>query len=250
MTVGAAVKAMVCALGLAITTIASPGPSQAQEASSLFFVPLRDRQDVLRGVVSQVGMLGEIQWRSHALPYGSKFKTIMPSVTGVASLSGFGVAMEQGDDASLMRFVLAATKVRIQELGVSDDIDVRYPDAWIDRGKVNCDQLRTSFEIQSREVALTGARAIVVVITMVSVQHAREAKPDHTTECLDGRYPSRTLRDDSRIFVLEDHDRERALDAIRRELLSMIDRSVVLRIAASNHGALKTIHSWIDSGGN
>jgi hypothetical protein len=250
MTVGAAVKAMVYALCLAITTIAGPGPSQAQEASSLFFAPLRDSQDVLRGVVSQVGMLGEIQWRSHALPYGREFKTIMPSVTGVASLSRSGLAMEQGDDASLMRFVLAATKVRIQELGVSDNIDVRYPDAWIDRGKVNCDQLRTNFEIESREVALTEDRAIVVVITMVSMQRVRGAIPDHTSECLDGRFPPRTLRDASRIFILEDHDRERALDAIRRELLSMIDRSVVLRIAASNQGALKTIHSWIDSGDN
>jgi hypothetical protein len=250
MTVGAAVKALACALCLVITTIIGPGPSQAQEASSLFFAPLRDSQDVLRGVASQVQMLGEMQWTSHALPYNSKFKIIMPSVSGVASLSGAGVAIEQDDEASLMRFVLAATKVRIQELGVSDEIEVRYPDVWIDRGKVNCDQLRANFEIQSREVELAEGRAVVVVITMASMQRVRGAIPDHTSECLDGRFPPRTLRDASRIFVLEDHDRERALDAIRRELLSMIDRSVVLRIAASNHGALKTIHSWIDSGGN
>lgn len=248
--VGECARAMVYVLCLAAATMAGVEPSRAEETSDLRLVPLRDNQDVLRGVASQVEMQGEMQWRSHALPYSSKFKTIMPSVTGLASLSEAGVAMEQDDEASLMRFVLAATKVRIHELGVSDDIEVRYPDAWIDRGKVNCDQLRTSFEIQSRDVALTEGRAIVVVITMVSVQHAREVKPDRTMECLDGRYPSRTLRNASSIFVLEDHDRDRALDAIRRELLSMIDRSVVLRIAASNHEALNTIHSWIDSGGN
>lgn len=250
MTVGAAVKALACALCLVISTVIGPGPSQAQEASSLFFAPLRDSQDVLRGVTSQVQMLGETQWRSHALPYNSKFKIIMPSVSGVASLSGAGVAIEQDDEASLMRFVLAAIKVRIQELGVSDEIEVRYPDAWIDRGMVDCDQLRPNFEIQSRKVELTEGRAIVVVITMVSMQRVRGQVPDHTLECLDGRYPPRTLRDASRMFVIEDHDRERALEAIRGELLSMIDGSVVLRIAASNQGALKTIHSWIDSGGN
>lgn len=246
----APMKAMVFVLCLAITTVADVAPTRAEETSDLLLTPLRDNQAVLQHTISGVQLLGEMQWKSYALPHNNKFQIIMPSVTGVGLLSQSGIDIEQGDEASLLRLVLAAIKSRVQELGVSDDIDVRYPDAWINRGKVNCDELRTNFEIQSREVELTEGRAIVVVITMVSMQRVRGAIPDHTSECLDGRFPPRTLRDASRIFVLEDHDRERALNTIRRELLAMIDRSVVLRIAASNHDALKTIHSWIDSGGN
>jgi hypothetical protein len=143
--------------------------------------------------------------------------------------------------------VLAATTSRVQELGVSDDIAVRYPEAWND-DEPNCDQLRINFAIESREFELKLGRAIVVAITMVSMQQARDVKPDHTMECLDGRYPPRMMRDTSRMLVLEDDDRERALEAIRRALLSMVDYAVVGRIAASNDRALKTIHAWTESG--
>jgi hypothetical protein len=242
--VGECARAMVYALCLATATMAGVGTSRAEEASDPLLTPLRDNQDILQHVVRAVQRLGERQWKSDALPEHSKFKVIMPSVTGVALLSRSGIAMEQGDEASLLRFVLAAIKSRVQELGVSDEIAVRYPDVWNDEGKENCDQLRPSFEIQSREIELTQGRAIVVVITMVSMQGVRELRK--SSEC--SRYPPRTLRDASRIFVLESHDRKPALDTIRRELLSMIDYAVVGRIAASNYRALKTIHAWTASG--
>lgn len=245
-TVGAAVKAMACALCLVTTTVAGLETSHAEEASDLVLTPLRDNQEVLQHLTHMVQRLGEVQWKSYVLPTHSKFQVIMPSVIGVASLSRSGIAMEQGDEASLVRYVLAATTRRVQELGVSDDIAVRYPEHWND--EANCDQLRISFAIESHEFELKQGRAIVVVITMESMQPARDVKPDHSTECLDGRYPPRMMRDTSRTFVLEDDDREQALDAIRRELLSMVDYAVVGRIAASNHRALKMIHAWTASG--
>jgi hypothetical protein len=246
MTVGAAVKAMACALCLATTTVAGLETSHAEETSDLVLTPLRDNQEVLQHIVHMVQRLGEVQWRSYELPTHSEFQVVMPSVIGVASLSQSGIAMKQGDEASLVRYVLAATTSRVQELGVSDGIAVRYPEDWND--EANCDQLRINFAIESREFELKQGRAIVVVITMVSMQPARDVKPDHTTDCLDGRYPPRMMRDTSRIFLLEDDDRERALEAIRRELLSMIDYAVVGRIATSNHRALKTIYAWTASG--
>jgi hypothetical protein len=241
--VAARTRAMACALCLVIMTTAGIEASRAEEASDISLAPLRDDQHNLRGIVSAVQLLGEMQWKSYALPTYSNFQIIMPSLTGVGLLSQSGIAIEQGDEAALMRFVLAAIKSRVQELGVSDEIAVRYPDSWSDEGTGNCDQLRVSFEIQSREIELMQGRATVVVMTMVSRQGVRELRG--SSDC--SRYPPRTLRDASRIFVLEDRDRERALDAIRRELLSMIDGAMVGRIAASNYRALKMIHGWTAS---
>src|SRR5262245_22981138 len=187
-------RATACALCLALAAVAGNTVAKADEAAEEV-PPLSENRQALEGTLWWVQHLGEIGWGPHALPFISPSTTVMPSVTGVGRLAQSGLDLSASDEVSLSKFVRTAIETRVQELGLSERIKVRYPDAWHENGKVNCDQLRMEFELQSREVELAQGRAIVVVINLVAVQGAREYQQDRTVTCLDGHYPPRMQRD-------------------------------------------------------
>jgi len=174
----------------------------------------------------------------------------MPGVTGVGTLSQPGIHLPVKDQVSLGKFVMDAIEARIEELELSDDINLRYPGTYpmVVNGRWSCHEMLMEFYVHAREVALAEGKAMAVVISLNVTQADEVQQSDTSMDCIDGRYPPRVALDGMRILVIQNPDRELVLTQLRQALLSLIDNSVVLRLVASHDDKLQLIHSWLGSG--
>jgi hypothetical protein len=240
---------LVSTVCLALAIISTNAAAHADETTESL-PSLRGNREALQGVIKSIRFLGEPGIQGYDLPVTRRFDILMPGVTGVGTLSQPGIHLPVEDQVSLGKFVMKAIEVRIEELELSDDIELRYPgtDPMIVNDKWSCHEILMEFYVHAREVALAEGKAMAVVISLNVTQADEIRQPDNSLECIDGRYPARVALDGIRILVIQDPDRERILGQLREALLSLIDNAVVLRLVASHDDKQQLIRSWLGSG--
>ncbi len=227
----------VWVISFALLIVSMTVSAHAEEIS-----PLRKDKGFASRVLHTMQLLPEMSYRVPGLPAHHAFNAIASEVVGVNSLARFGLSQNSVDAVALTQFARAAIENRLFELQVSNDIAIKTPSAS-DIRQVDCELLRLDFLVEGSEVEVAGRRVIVVVVDLWAWQDARLRSSDGKEPCIDST-PPLMRRDARRTFAVEVGQREKALQQLHEQIISIIDTAVLLRVAVTNKAALETVHSW------
>lgn len=232
-------RRVACAL---IVALIAAGTAEAEDTS---IVPIRDRADLLKYYRS-IYIADSIHRPLSYLASPHRFKAIAFDVQWAAN------AYVSGDDLDeLRKFGIHATRSRLQELGVADQIMVfEEPQFEVFGGRPPhglsyCDLFHVAFRFTGAP-STHGAEEAAVAMTMVAYQPAEnEAEaPEQSCVRMESR-PAWVLHNGPRLFVVNPNRREAVLAQAREQILFIIDRvfvwSALIRSNETAHGAFNKI---------
>jgi hypothetical protein len=229
---------LACALFVAL---AAAGASEAQDNA---VIPIRDRPDLLE-YYRWTYLADSIHRPLSYLDSPHPFKAIALDVQWAPN------AYVSSNE--LREFAIHATRSRLQELGVADQIIVfEEPEFEFHGGRPPpqglsyCDIFHVAFQLTAAPPLTVGTDEVAVAMTMLAYQPAEnEAEaPEQSCIRLESR-PSWVLHNGSRLFIVNPNQREALLAQVREQVLSLIDRvlicDAIIRSNETAHGSFNKI---------
>jgi hypothetical protein len=228
-------------LFLAVLGTAFPADVGAQEVTSL-----REIKPQLQSFLS-ILRTGTARSYYPGIPQDAAFKSMVVFIEQPFGLVERELFDPSVDVQALSDFTQAAISERLRELEVSEQIALRMSTDLPEKPTAACDEIRFSVGLRGADVALDGRAAVAVTVRVFSWQGAMQSLQGRNAECLGDAAPPWT-GSDTRVFLVNPGDREKALAEARRAILSYVDGTMLIRIVASNETARRSVNLLLKEG--
>lgn len=210
---------------------------QQARASDEEIPPLRNKDNVLVLTHMMLPTLDVMPSPISSIPHTLPFKAI-------------GLEVRWGGEETLGEFARRAMELRLEELGVAEQIRVIHPtdpgtEGLQPPGVSDCDVLRATFVFSSAAHTIGGQDVYAIAADMLATQPVSEEHTAGEWQCVEG-FPRRewALQVGPRVGVVPGRG-ENAAELQRRAILSFIDTEIVRKILSSNKTAAETFRSWL-----
>lgn len=216
-----------------------------QAAGSDEEVPPLRHKERMRGVFISLmdTMIAPVPYFS-SIPINRPFTAIGLAVRGRSS----------PDAEVLAEYARRAMAVRLEELGVSEQIQIILS---LDAGSPGfppvdipyCDMLSVTFSFNAGAHDVDDRHVFVIAADMVAMQPASEERAPGDWHCLkDIPAPDGMMQVGPRVAVVPGEDERAAIQQSQALILSFIDSQIVPRIVRTNKTATETFKSWARDG--
>jgi hypothetical protein len=224
---------------LVLTTTIAPRVALSDEG----IPPLRTKEKMQTIVISLMDIMVA------PVPYVSSMPINRP-FTAV----GFAVRGRTNPDAqALADYARHAMEVRLEELGVSEQIHVvpsvdPIEPGWPPTGVPYCDMLSVTFAFNAAAHNVDGRSVFVIAADMIAEQPASEEDSAGEWQCMkDTPVPDGMMQVGPRVAVVGQGELA-AMHQSRTLILGFIDSMIVPRIVRTNKTATETFKSWARDG--
>jgi len=167
---------------------------------------------------------------------------------------GFAVRGRTSPDAEVLaEFARHAMEVRLEELGVSQQIHITssvdpISPGWPPTGTPYCDMLSVTFSFNAAAHDVDGRSVFVIAADMIARQPASEEVAAGEWQCMkDTSAPDGMMQVGPRVAVVGQGELA-AMHQSQALILSFIDSMIVPRIVRTNKTATETFRSWARDG--
>jgi hypothetical protein len=199
---------------------------------------LRTKDNVLIFTHMMLPTLDAIPPPISSIPFNQPFKAI-------------GLEVRFGNEEALAEFARHVMDVRLEELGIAEQIHVIHPPFPGGEGRVpadvsTCEVLRVTFVFNITEQKVEGRGVSIIAADMLATQQASEQHQGGEIKC-SGQTPRPywALQVGPHALAMPTSDDQGVLERSKKLIRYFIDNQIVPKVLQSNKTAMETFRSWL-----